>query len=322
MKYHEKGRRLYFALEAEARLQIIDCLNGKAEHAAPLKCEREQIYLVEPTHHEQCVLIAGKGSITQPIGQRHAVSYWSLHENKLLRKFRGHGDAVTGLSMCPADDTFLSSSKDRTVRLWNVQQAGCIAQLKLPVETENDPLAVFDSTGLVFLCTANMTQGNGHYVHLYDARNYGSGAFAELKVTREDLEKAIHAHNGGIDMHRANQLSRGDWKTATFNKSGSQILIGAENGMSIILDGFEGTVQSVILEASKRSDRPAVSCFSSDDKTIITGNDDGTLSCVDLASGTVVRTLQGHLGRVNAVACNPEYTQMTSCCTQTAIWLW
>ena len=43
MKYHEKGRRLYIALEAEARLQVIDCLNGKAEHAAPLKCEREQI---------------------------------------------------------------------------------------------------------------------------------------------------------------------------------------------------------------------------------------------------------------------------------------
>ena len=49
MKYHEKGRRLYIALEAEARLQVIDCLNGKAEHAAPLKCEREQINLVEPT---------------------------------------------------------------------------------------------------------------------------------------------------------------------------------------------------------------------------------------------------------------------------------
>ncbi len=64
--------------------------------------------------------------------------------------------------MCPADDTFLTASKDRTVRLWNVQQAGCIGQMDLPIDSEGDPHVVFDSTGMVFAVTVSMAgkQGN------------------------------------------------------------------------------------------------------------------------------------------------------------------
>lgn len=66
--------------------------------------------------------------------------------------------------MSPADDTFLTASKDRTVRLWNVQQAGCIGQMDIPVANDGggDPRVVFDSTGMVFAVTAPMAgkQGN------------------------------------------------------------------------------------------------------------------------------------------------------------------
>lgn len=64
--------------------------------------------------------------------------------------------------MSPADDTFLTASKDRTVRLWNVQQAGCLAQMNLPVESEGDPHVVFDSTGMVFAVMAGMAGKQGH----------------------------------------------------------------------------------------------------------------------------------------------------------------
>lgn len=57
---------------------------------------------------------------------------------------------------------FLTSSKDRTVRLWNVQQAGCVGQMDLPSQAEGEPHVVFDSTGMVFAVTAAMAgkQGN------------------------------------------------------------------------------------------------------------------------------------------------------------------
>jgi len=230
-------------------------------------------------------------------------------------------DAVTSISMCPVDDTFLTSSKDRTVRLWDVKEAGCLAELKLPAETTGDPLAVFDSTGLVFAVTAAMSDNQGHYIHLYDARNYSGGGFAELVVSQADLETAIQSQVS-VSATRAAELSRVAWKSIAFNLSGDQILIGADMGMTILLDGFEGTIQRILVPPGTNYSRPAVVCFTPDDKTVLAGHDDGSISCWDVATGALVNTLKGNTGRVNCVEPNPKYAQIASGCTHTALWTW
>ena len=122
-------------------------------------------------HHDHCVLFTGTK------GQQHAIHYWSLYDNKLLRKFRGHSDKVVEVSMSPADDMFLTASKDRTVRLWNVQQAGCVGQMDLPRESEGDPHVVFDSTGMVFAVMAGMAGKQGNV----SARKWRSRCRRELQ---------------------------------------------------------------------------------------------------------------------------------------------
>lgn len=67
-------------------------------------------------HHDHCVLVAGKGTPEQPQAQKNAVHYLNYYDNKMLRKFRGHTDHVSDLAMCPAEDMFLTASRDRTVR--------------------------------------------------------------------------------------------------------------------------------------------------------------------------------------------------------------
>ena len=107
------------------------------------------------SHHDHCVLFSSSKG-------QHAVHYWSLYDNKIVRKFRGHSDTVLEVRMSPADDTFLTCSKDGTVRLWDLKQAGCVAQLQLPGETEGNPTVAFDSTGMVFAVSVPMAgkQGN------------------------------------------------------------------------------------------------------------------------------------------------------------------
>ena len=267
------------------------------------------------------ILFSGKGSPTQPIGQRNAIHYWSLHDNKILRKFRGHTDQITAISMCPADDTFLTSSVDRTVRLWTAGQAGCLSELKLPEQTINSPLVAFDYTGLVFAVTAAMNgETKGYYLHLYDARNHVAGAFAELKILEQDLETAIQSHINVVP-ERAKELSQGAWTSIKFNVAGDKILIGTENGMSLILDGFTGVIQRIIA-GQNATERNAVSCFTPDDETLLLGNDDGTISCWNIQTGSVVKTLIGHIGPVSCLAANPKYSQFASACSQTAIWNW
>jgi hypothetical protein len=47
-------------------------------------------------------------------------------------------------------------------RLWNLQQAGCLAQMELPNNTVGNPHANFDKTGLVFAITVAMPNNEGH----------------------------------------------------------------------------------------------------------------------------------------------------------------
>ena len=223
--------------------------------------------------------------------------------------------------MCPANDTFLTTSLDRTVRMWKAGEAGCLANLQLPAETEKSAHVVYDSTGLVFAVMAAMAEGKGHYIHLYDAGNFGDGPFAEMKITQENLATAIQSHVSATP-DRVKALSQAEWTSIQFNLSGNQILIGAEMGMCVLLDGFEGTVQRVLVEPAKEIKRAAVCCFTPDDRTVLQGNQDGSISCWNVEAGTVVQTLTGHAGPINAIAANPKHCQIASACSQTALWSW
>ncbi len=70
------------------------------------------------------------------------------------------------MSMNPVDDTFLSSSADRTVRLWDLQKAGTLASMEMPkgrgVDPTGCPIAAFDCTGLVFGIAAPLDANAGH----------------------------------------------------------------------------------------------------------------------------------------------------------------
>jgi COMPASS component SWD2 len=71
--------------------------------------------------------------------------------------------------MNPVDDTFLTSSADRTVRLWDLQQAGSLASMEMPkggkgmtMDPSGCPTAALDSTGLVFGISAPLDANAGH----------------------------------------------------------------------------------------------------------------------------------------------------------------
>jgi len=74
--------------------------------------------------------------------------------------FKGHTDTITNLVLNPIDDTFLTTSNDNTMRIWNINSSGqCILKdnlecdFKLNVEAESMsayPVASFDPTGVAF----------------------------------------------------------------------------------------------------------------------------------------------------------------------------
>lgn len=259
------------------------------------------------SHNDYCVLTAGNKQTT--------VQYWSLYDNKILRKFKGHTSSIYEINVCPTEDMFLTSSKDQTVRLWNLKQAGCLAKMDLPKDSvglSSNPRAVFDSTGMVFTVMAEMARGEGHYIHLYDARNYQGGAFSELKLTSKAINEAMVTQRVPPPPPKAAGSSPLTIDKISFNESGNRILVHASEGYAMVLDGYEGTIQRIFRSSRGNA---KVSCFTPDEKSLLVGSDtDGLVDVYDLQSGSAVAALEGGHGggSITALACNPKYAQIAS----------
>ena len=51
------------------------------------------------------------------------IRYLNVAQNKYLSYFRGHSKRVVTLCMSPTDESFLSGSLDKTIRLWDLREA-------------------------------------------------------------------------------------------------------------------------------------------------------------------------------------------------------
>ncbi|KAL3913813.1 MAG: hypothetical protein SGARI_000464 [Bacillariaceae sp.] len=233
------------------------------------------------------------------------------------------------MSLCPAEDLFLTASQDKTVRLWSIQQAGCVGKLDLPAaQTQGSPYVAFDSTGMVFAVMAELANtsssaaAGGYYVHLYDARNFSGGAFSEMQVTNQSLQDAIVTHR----ISPTAPPTPPKLSSIKFNASGNRMLVESrDDNIAYVLDGYEGTVQRVFV-SSQGNGNATCACFTPDDQSLLLGSDAGIVECFNLQSGQKVKQLDdgGHGGRaVTSVACNPKYKQIASSgASDTCLWIW
>lgn len=67
---------------------------------------------VSVQHHEEAVLHTANRGTGEAAGQ---ICYHSLHENKILRFFKGHTDFVTSISMNPTAGALRSSMRRRAI---------------------------------------------------------------------------------------------------------------------------------------------------------------------------------------------------------------
>jgi COMPASS component SWD2 len=243
--------------------------------------------------------------------------YISTRFDKLNSKFRGHSGPIHDISVCPTEDLFLTASNDHTVRLWNISHAGCIGQMDLPTDrTTGKPHVVFDSTGMVFAVMAQQAlNSGGHYIHLYDARNFQGGAFSEMSISNQALFDAMATHNIPTPSPATSTIT---FNKIDFNVSGNRILVQSDQGLAFVLDGYEGTVQRVFSPGDSSS-VGTVSCFTPDDQSLLLGNNHGSVDVYDIATGACIKQLEGHppSSRISAMACNPKYQQIASSCTNT-----
>ena len=146
------------------------------------------------------------------------IRYLSVHDNTFIRYFKGHQDTVTNISLCPANDTFISCSRDNTVRIWDLRSQYHQGMLKLHAPY----LAAYDPSASVIAIASPPT----HSILLYDIRNYDKPPFATFDL--QDLERRFLGAEGG------------EWTKLDFTNDGKSLIVSTTGVGHFVLDAFSG----------------------------------------------------------------------------------
>lgn len=233
-------------------LQIYNCKEGK--HAKELKSQKYGVHLARFSHHAQSIIYASTKV-------DDTIRFLSTHDNSYIRYFRGHTDTVTSIALCPSSDTFLSCSRDNTVRLWNLSSNHCQGQLKLHAPY----LATYDPSATVIAIASPPT----HSILLYDLRMYDKPPFAsfdlqghEARYLRSSSSSANSNNNGGGAGGAAGGGGGGagaggaaGWSKLEFTNDGKALLLGTTGIGHFVLDAFTGDLTHFLYRKAGPSGR-------------------------------------------------------------------
>jgi COMPASS component SWD2 len=209
-------------------LQIYNCKEGK--HAKELKSQKYGVHLARFSHHSQSVIYASTKV-------DDTIRYLSTHDNSYIRYFKGHTDTVTSIALCPSSDTFLSCSRDNTVRLWSLSSPHYHGLLNL-----NDAhLAAYDPSATVMAIASSSAQT----VVLYDVRNFDKDPFAIFDM--QALEERFFGRE------------KVEWTKLEFTNDGKSLIVATNGSGHFVLDAFNGDVTHFCYRKSGSSGRLAPS---------------------------------------------------------------
>lgn len=235
------------------------------------------------THNPKAILCAGKND--------YRIMYWCLHSNEILYSFLGHSDSITDLAMNPNNDLFLSTSNDRTSRLWDLHERKCVCIF------QESQCAAFDDNGNVIASvTSNINKANDifeNYVNLYNIEDIQKGPF--------DV----------FGLHTKNEI-----KQMKFSNNG-KIVICLTVSELWILDAYNGkTVGSVDIseEVVNRFD------VSPDSKYVAVACESGNVNIYDIY-GKFIVCLEFHTNNCTCVKFCKDFAIIASACTNLVLWV-
>lgn len=216
LDFDDKGE-LLMTSESDDTLQIYSVTEGVHKKTVPSK--KYGAKLARFTHSSTAVLYASTL-------ENNDIRYLSTHDNSFIKYFRGHTSSVTSMTMHPTTDTFLSTSLDNTLRVWDLKAGDkAIGFLDFFAPT----LCAFDPSATVMAVASAEAQT----VLLYDYRKYQSPPFASFDI----LDVINTVSPGGGAKH---------FTKLEFSNDGKSLLVGTNEGGHLILDAFDGTLTRVL----------------------------------------------------------------------------
>jgi COMPASS component SWD2 len=214
--------------------------------------------------------------------------YWSLYDNTILVSFLGHTDQIIGLEMSNCDDNFLSSSKDGSVRLWNLNQRKLFQHISKAKYGCLDPMG----KNIAVLSSAE-NQPKISTISLYPV----------------GVSKAIATSN----------VEGAEIKVIKYSPTGKHIVCVSDNTL-IIVETLNWKVVQKMDAIPNESGNVLDPSFTPDGKFIACGSDTGKITIWEIETGNCVISLDKHFKFVNCVQFNYKHILLASACQNLLLW--
>ena len=238
------------------------------------------------THNTKAILCASKSD--------YRIMYWCTHHNQILFSFLGHSDVITDLSINPYNDLFISTSNDKTSRLWDLNEKKCLYIF------QDSQCAVFDTSGKVLASvtyTMNKeTEVYENFINLYNV--------IELQENKNDKPFDVFSikANGYIKQMKF-----------TYDE---KYLIAIIDNYLFIIDALEGK----IIHKIEINDEINTFDVTTDSKYIALACASGNIIIYSI-EGKLIKTFEFHIKNCECVVFNPKYAIMASADNNLVFWI-
>jgi COMPASS component SWD2 len=200
--------------------------------------------------------------------------------------------------MNPVNDTFLTTSRDKTSRLWDLNKRTCLCIF------QDSNHATFDSTGDVIFsvaCDVKNNEKSNNFINLYSMESYLKGPFKVFKVENVGEIKHLKISNNGL------------------------YLCCATNDNSIIvMNAYDGNIMKKLTGDISEGDLYFKIDISADSKYLVSGSDSGSILLWNIEDkndrNDPIATLNSHPLQSNCVKFSPRHCILVSSCINYIIW--
>jgi WD40 repeat protein len=250
----------------------------------------------------QYVLTGGWG------GRDGSVKIWDTTIGKIWKKFNVH-KGMGGVAYSPDGRKIISSSsKDRSVRIWEVK-----SQKELHL-LEGYRKGAFSPDGK--LVASAGVDGSVIFWDLESGNELQKMEFKQLKVFSlafsPDGENLVTTHDQGTvyitdlrtQVRRKVKLHRGEVGTSSFSPKGGKLFTCDQHGKGIIWDVH--SKEAFLVLPRCHDSRITSSAFSPDGTKIATAGKDGTAKIWDAKNGNLIKTIRGHALPLTTIDFHPD----------------
>jgi WD40 repeat protein len=261
-----------------------------------------------------------------------------------IEPFIGHSDWIRSLAFSPDSKTLLSSSNDKTVRLWDLE-TGRLLYL-LTGHRERVKCVGISPDGLLLSCSidgqvrlwdrnllTHRKTGNCRYVVKSSSKTITLVNTLPVSLNPQGPIFATGAEHGKISIWN---LETGLWQrtisahsspilSLAFNAEGQWLASGSQNKTIKLWDMDKAEEQPLYVISNAHQSQILSLAINSQQQILVSGGAGGAIKLWDLATGekrSPIHLLEGHSGQVWCVAVSPDGSKIASASADFTVKLW